>query len=354
MICLNYNISAEQKHNGIETKFRTFCLFSLFVGSLCMVCAFGGNTEGKERRNFMNKSGRIKTVFALMLFVAVLFSAVALLFIPPADAEALSGPGSRSNEVRQIQRALKNQGFYNGSVDGIYGSLTESAVRQFQASKGLSVDGICGTDTLRALGIGGSGSSFRMGSSGSEVRKIQQKLKQWGYYDGDVDGIYGSGTESAVKRFQSKNGLTADGICGVQTLSALGLSSLSSSSHAVSSDNGNVYLLARIISAEARGESYRGQVAVGAVVLNRVESSQFPNTLAGVIYQKGAFTAIDDGQFDEPIAESAYRAAREALAGSDPTGGCLYYYNPATATSSWIFGLPVKMTIGKHRFSMGK
>ncbi len=303
----------------------------------------------------MTKYGTFRRVWMAIFLTVALLAGFLVFFAPLSETtEVLSRFGSTGNEVRQIQRALKNQGYYNGSVDGIYGSATQAAVRKFQASKGLSVDGICGTDTLRALGIGGTGSSYRKGSSGSGVRQIQQKLKNWGYYSGSVDGIFGSATETAVKNFQSRNGLTVDGICGVQTLAALGLSSLSASSHSVSANNGNVYLLARIISAEARGESYRGQVAVGAVVLNRVKSSQFPNTLAGVIYQKGAFTAIDDGQFNQPIAESAYRAAREALAGADPTGGCLYYYNPATATSSWIFGLPVKMTIGKHRFSMGK
>jgi len=301
----------------------------------------------------MERYQKFRTVWAALLLPVFLFSLFTLA-LPPRAAEVLSRPGSTGNEVRQIQRALKNQGYYTGSVDGIFGSATEAAVRKFQAAKGLTVDGIAGAETLGALGVGGTASSFRRGSTGSGVRQIQQKLRNWGYYNGSVDGIYGSATETAVKNFQSRNGLSSDGICGVRTLSAMGLSSLVASSQAVSSENGNVYLLARIISAEARGESYRGQVAVGAVVLNRVESSQFPNTLAGVIYQKGAFTAIDDGQFNQPIADSAYRAAREALAGVDPTGGCLYYYNPATATSSWIFGLPVKMTIGKHRFSMGK
>ncbi|MBQ1272777.1 MAG: spore cortex-lytic enzyme [Clostridia bacterium] len=279
---------------------------------------------------------------------------MAVLLFPPATEEAFSQFGSTGTEVRQIQTALKKQGYYNGSVDGVYGSQTRAAVRKFQAAKGLTVDGICGNATLSALGIGGSSTSLRKGSTGSGVRQVQQKLSNWGYYTGKIDGIYGSGTESAVRKFQRNNGLTSDGICGVKTLSALGLSSVVSSSHTASASNGDVYLLARIISAEARGESYRGQVAVGAVVMNRVESSQFPNTLAGVIYQKGAFTAIDDGQFNQPIADSAYRAAREVLAGADPTGGCLYYYNPVTATSKWIYSLPVKMTIGKHRFSMGK
>ena len=292
----------------------------------------------------------IRGIFVLLISV---FCGIYLIFVPPT-AEAVSRFGSTGTEVRQIQTALKRLGFYSGEADGIYGSETQSAVKKFQATKGLSVDGVCGSETLRALGIGGSVSSYRRGNSGNEVQQIQRKLKESGYYSGDVDGIFGSATENAVKKFQSKNGLTADGICGIRTLEALGLSSLAAFSHTSSAENGNVYLLARIISAEARGESYRGQVAVGAVVMNRVRSSEFPNTLAGVIYQKGAFTALDDGQFDQPIADSAYKAAREALAGVDPTGGCLYYYNPSTATSSWIFTLPVKMTIGKHRFSMGK
>ncbi len=294
------------------------------------------------------------TIISVAVFVtAALLAGTALWLFPPA-AETYSKVGSSGNEVRQIQTALKRLGYYNGKVDGIYGSNTEGAVRKFQAAKGLSVDGICGSATLAALGIGKTATVLRKGSSGSGVRQIQTRLANWGYYSGKVDGIYGSGTENAVRKFQRNNGLTADGICGVRTLSALGLSNLANNAHAVSATNENVYLLARIISAEARGETYRGQVAVGAVVMNRVRSSKFPNTLAGVIYQKGAFTAVDDGQFDKPIADSAYRAAREVLAGADPTGGCLYYYNPATATSQWIYSLPVKMTIGKHRFSMGK
>lgn len=302
----------------------------------------------------MRKYKKFWVVLAAALLTAVFLAGIALWLTPPAAQESLSQFGSTGTEVRQIQTALKRQGYYSGSVDGIYGSATQTAVRKFQAARGLTVDGICGSATLSALGIGGSSATLRKGSQGSGVRQVQQRLLNWGYYSGSVDGIYGSATEAAVRKFQRNNGLTADGICGVRTLSAMGLSSLSNASHTTSSDNGSVYLLARIISAEARGESYRGQVAVGAVVMNRVRSSQFPNTLAGVIYQKGAFTAIDDGQFNQPIADSAYRAAREVLAGADPTGGCLYYYNPATATSSWIYSLPVKMTIGKHRFSMGK
>ena len=185
---------------------------------------------------------------------------------------------------------------------------------------------------------------YKQGSTGSTVSQIQTKLKNWGYYGGKVDGIYGSRTVSAVKSFQKKNGLAADGICGSKTLAALGISS------GTNAKSGSVDLLARLISAEARGEPYIGQVAVGAVVLNRMEHPSFPNTMSGVIYQTGAFTCITDGQWDQPVADSAYSAARDALNGWDPSGGAIYYFNPATATSKWIWSRPLIVTIGKHRF----
>lgn len=187
--------------------------------------------------------------------------------------------------------------------------------------------------------------AYRRGSSGSMVTQIQQKLRDWGYYNGSVDGVFGSRTEKAVIAFQKRNGLTADGVVGSSTLSALGLRDSSASTA-----SNDVALLARLISAEARGEPYSGQVAVGAVVLNRIEHPSFPNTLSGVIYQSGAFTCMVDGQFDEPVADSAYKAARDALNGWDPSGGAIYYFNPNTATSSWIWSRPLIVTIGKHRF----
>ncbi len=185
----------------------------------------------------------------------------------------------------------------------------------------------------------------RYGSRGSEVRLIQQKLKNWGYYSGSVDGIFGQKTLEAVKYFQRKNGLKADGIVGKATLAALGISSSSGSF-----SSNDEYLLARMISAEARGEPYLGQVAVGAVILNRVESPSFPNTISGVLYQKGAFTAITDGQWNEPISDSAYRAAREALSGNDPTGGAIYYFNPAKTSNKFMWSRPVITVIGSHKF----
>ena len=193
---------------------------------------------------------------------------------------------------------------------------------------------------------------YSWGSSGPIVTKIQKNLKKWGYYSGAVDGVFGAETSRAVRQFQRKNGLTADGIVGQRTLEALGLSSSSGSSGSASGNqDANLYLLARIISAEARGEPYEGQVAVGAVVLNRVRHPSFPNSLSGVIYQNGAFTAIVDGQFDQPISSSAYRAARDAMNGWDPSGGAIYYYNPVKSTSKWIFSRPVIKTIGNHVFA---
>ena len=196
--------------------------------------------------------------------------------------------------------------------------------------------------------------SYKKGSSGAVVTQIQTKLKSWGYYTGTVDGIYGSGTERAVRAFQQKNGLTVDGKAGDQTLAAMGLSAgggnSSNSGGSGGASSSQVDLLARLISAEARGEPYSGQVAVGAVVLNRIKHPSFPNTLPGVIYQSGAFTCITDGQFNQPVAESAYRAARDALNGVDPSGGAIYYFYPSSATSSWIWSRPLITVIGKHRF----
>ena len=193
---------------------------------------------------------------------------------------------------------------------------------------------------------------YKRGASGATVTEIQRRLKAWGYYSGAVDGIYGSRTEAAVRWFQRKNGLSADGQVGDLTLAALGIPSSGGGGGGSrgGSYDGDVQLLARIISAEARGEPYQGQVAVGAVVLNRVRHPSFPDTLAGVIYQTDAFTAVSDGQFDQPVAESAYRAAQDALNGSDPSGGALYYVHPATATSAWIWSRPMIVTIGNHRF----
>ena len=193
----------------------------------------------------------------------------------------------------------------------------------------------------------GTAALSKMGSRGDEVRKIQTKLKQWGYAIGNIDGIFGTKTEKGVKQFQRNNGITADGIAGETTLSKMGISTNSASG----SSETDARLLARIINAEARGEPYTGQVAVGAVVLNRVKHSSFPNTIAGVIYQPGAFTALDDGQWNASMYETPYKAAKDALNGWDPTGGAIYYYNPAKTTNKWIYSRPVVKVLGNHTFA---
>lgn len=220
---------------------------------------------------------------------------------------------------------------------------------------------------------------LRTGSRGGEVSEVQRRLKMWGYYAGAVDGIFGSQTKNAVIYFQRKNGLTADGVVGLNTYKALGMTqsynvllkdynvsggtNSGGSSGSTGSTGGtytppsgytstDLYVLAKVIYAEGRGEPYVGQVAIGAVVLNRVKHSSFPNTISGVVYQKGAFTAVTDGQIKLEPDKTAYNAAQDAMKGWDPTYGCIYYYNPAVATSGWIFSRPVVTTIGRHVFAM--
>lgn len=201
------------------------------------------------------------------------------------------------------------------------------------------------------LVLSASASVMAWGSRGSQVSLVQQKLKQYGYYDGAVDGVFGKETYNAVVWFQEKNGLKADGAVGPSTAAALGITLMGTVSASTYQES-EVRILARLVSGEARGEPYVGQVAVAAVVLNRVKSPAFPNTISGVIFQTGAFDAVWDGQFDMEPTENSIRAARDALNGWDPTGGCLYYYNPSTATNSWIWTRQVQLTIGKHAFAI--
>lgn len=201
--------------------------------------------------------------------------------------------------------------------------------------------------------LGGSIETLsKFGSTGTEVKQIQTKLKNMGYYNGNIDSIYGSRTKAAVQSFQRARGLTADGIAGAKTLKALGIGSASGGA---AGGQGNfssqdVSLLAHVTSAEARGEPYTGQVAVAAVILNRIDHPSFPNTLAGVIYQPGAFSCLNDGGINAAVSDSAYKAARDAINGWDPSGGAIYYYNPAKSTNKWIFSRPVIVVIGGHRF----
>lgn len=208
---------------------------------------------------------------------------------------------------------------------------------------------------LVAYGVYVNAAVVKAGSRGQIVKTIQTKLKRWGYYNGSVDGIFGTQTKNAVMYFQRKNGLTVDGIVGSATAKAMGVSlsgstASSGTTTANKVSNSDLYLLSCCIYGEARGESYTGKVAVGAVILNRVASSSFPNTISGVIYQNGAFTCVSDGQINLGTNDECTRAAQDALNGWDPSGGALYYFNPATATSKWIWSRKQIVTIGKHIF----
>lgn len=235
-------------------------------------------------------------------------------------------------------------------------ALTLSLVAVFAAAVFFTVQTIAREEASAAYSQSVDAAVLKQGSRGDDVKTVQDKLKRWGYYSGNVDGIYGPATKKAVEYFQRKNGLTVDGIVGKRTFEALGMMQQAGQTGSQSGGgkytNSDTYLLARTIYAEARGESYTGQVAVGAVVLNRVKSPQFPNTIAGVVYQKHAFTAVSDGQINLTPDQTAINAAKDAMNGWDPTYGCLYYYNPAKATSSWIFSRETVVTIGKHVFAI--
>ena len=245
----------------------------------------------------------------------------------------------------------------------------QSSNQSSESSSGISSDSNSdsGINSMSLLDFDSvSVAVLRQGASGNEVKEVQRRVKLWGYYKGSVDGKFGAGTKAAVVAFQKKNGLTADGVVGKSTYKALGMTGSynalveQSNKNQQSGQSGgvngfsssDVYLLARTIYAEGRGEPYVGQVAIGAVVLNRIRSSEFPNTVAGVVYQKHAFTAVSDGQINLTPNETAMKAARDAINGWDPTGGAIYYYNPAVATSAWIFDRQTVTVIGKHVFAI--
>lgn len=235
----------------------------------------------------------------------------------------------------------------------VYCSAAAIAAPRAKAQNAATYAAECNADEVAVSAV----AVLRKGSKGNEVKEVQRRLKQWGYYSGGVDGVFGAGTRAAVIAFQKKNGLTADGVVGKATYKALGMTASynvlagggSGGSTYTSSD---LYLLAKTIYAEGRGEPYAGQVAIGAVILNRVRSSSFPNSVSGVVYQKGAFTAVSDGQINLSPDNTAMSAAQDAINGWDPTGGAIYYYNPAVATSAWIFSRKTVTVIGKHVFAI--
>ncbi len=291
---------------------------------------------------------KAKTIVMIRVGIIIMLNICLILFysaFTQTPVMAISRQGSRGQQVKLIQQRLIQRGFYKGNADGIWGPATTSAVKAFQKSKGINADGVAGLITVTALDF-----TYRSGDKSDMVKVIQRRLADLGYSTGSADGVYGTKTIKAVRSFQSQNGLIVDGIVGFTTAKRMYASDATSNPSSVGYSDSDYQLLARIISAEARGEPYIGQVAVGAVVMNRVEHPSFPDTLAGVVYQKGAFTAITDGQINEAIAESSYRAAKEVLNGSDPSGGAIYYYNPDKTSNAWIRTRPIIKRIGKHLF----
>ena len=291
----------------------------------------------------------------ILLSIMLIFTFLVAIAIPPfTTANTTIKQGDNGTTIKQVQQKLKNLGYYNDNADGIFGQNTKNAVIKFQKAKGLTADGIVGNATLSALGLGSNDATLRQGDQGTKVKQVQQKLKQWGYYTGNADGIFGEDTKKAVIKFQKNNDLPADGIVGAKTFAALGVSpgkadSKSNTTGVSNKDDSD--LLARVIHAEAEGEPYIGKVAVAAVLLNRIESPQFPNTLSGVIYQKNAISSVYNGRMNNTPNTDSIKAANDALNGWDPTYGCLYFWNPETSTSTWIQRLTPLMRFGKHVFS---
>lgn len=284
--------------------------------------------------------------------ILVISALIGSISIDSIYASSLSW-GARGEEVSILQSKLKEWGYYKGKIDGIFGKETYKSVVKFQKKNKLIADGKVGSQTRKALGILKKVTTSKYNEI---VKKTQERLRRWGYYNASVDGVYGPRTYDAVVKFQRKNGLKVDGVIGTQTKNALGINqkaskgTYKSTSRGVSRKNDET-LLAMAIHGESRGEPYVGKVAVGAVILNRVRNPKFPNSIAGVIYQPGAFTAVSDGQIYLKPEEESFKAARDALNGWDPTKGAIYYWNPAVATSKWIWTRKVSLKIGKHWFA---
>ncbi|MCT4595532.1 MAG: spore cortex-lytic enzyme [Anaeromicrobium sp.] len=267
--------------------------------------------------------------------------------------------GNSGEDVKRVQQRLIEWGYLRGTADGVFGNATYNAVVYFQKKNGLKADGVVGTYTLKELGLYNELSRDTKTSNkgvNTIVKRAQEILRTKGYYSGNPDGVYGDATYEAVTKFQRDNGLVVDGYIGPATRKALGMDSVAAdknykpSNGAITNDN-DVKLLAMVINGEARGEIYTGKVAVGAVVLNRVKNPSFPNSIAGVVYEPGAFNAVDDGQIYLDPQNDTYKAAKDALNGWDPTGGCIYYWNPKTAKNKWMLSKTPIITIGNHAFA---
>jgi N-acetylmuramoyl-L-alanine amidase len=347
----------------------------------------------EERLEGMNIKLRIILICISMLVVGSIFPSGSP-FVSQAEAfsKATLNVGSRGADVKELQGRLKFLGYYKSEVDGVFGWGTYNSLKRFQRAFGLKADGIAGSSTKNKLwsatkkwkpgataGGGGTkaaatGPVLKQGSSGGNVWDLQGRLKYLGYYKGTLDGKYGRGTRNSVYNFQKAFGLKGDGIAGPTTRSKLKAASPKYNAKNLNKGKGSkakggggkklstphnnrgfsandLKMMANAVYGEARGEPYEGQVAVAAVILNRIDSPLFPNTVNGVIFQPGAFTAVADGQIWLTPNERAKKAVQDAINGWDPAVGCLYYFNPVTATSKWIWTRPQVKKIGKHIFA---
>ncbi|MGE4282542.1 MAG: peptidoglycan-binding protein [Clostridia bacterium] len=296
---------------------------------------------------------------SIKLAVCTFITATSLLLSTNALAAGLLKVGSSGSEVSKLQQTLKDEGYFKNSVTGYYGSITKNAVLAFQRDNGLAVDGIAGSQTFDELYSGTSTNSstlLKVGSSGNEITKLQQALKNKGYFQHAVTGYYGSITKNAVIAFQRNNGLAVDGIAGKNTLSKLYSSSTASvASTTAGYTEEDLYWLSRVIEAEAKGESYTGKVAVGNVVLNRANSNLFPNTVKGVIfeYYKGIpmFSPVANGAIYNIPGQESINAAKAALSGEKPVGSATYFFNPDKSKGTWIVNNKTYVgKIGDHAF----
>ncbi len=300
----------------------------------------------------------MNNIFKKITSIVIVVGCVSILSTS-VFADNLLKVGSRGSEVYSLQSKLKSISYANFNPTGYYGTLTREAVRSYQKNNGLVADGIAGYWTLMKLGMVDVNSYLRYGSRGNDVVKLQNALNSEGLSAGNADGIYGYKTYNAVIRFQKANGLTQDGVAGpitqtklYKTSTAVAASRGASASEYTSND---LYWMSRIIHAEAEDEPYAGKVAVGNVIMNRVNSLEFPNSVKGVIfdYYEGIpqFSPVAEGTIYNNPNEDSIKAAKEALNGSKPVGVSTYFFNPDKSPGYWIVKNKTYVTrIGNHVF----
>ncbi|OYD08345.1 spore cortex-lytic enzyme [Paludifilum halophilum] len=334
----------------------------------------------------MNKRYLILLCACVLLLAGIASPVVHGVKAEPSFGKKELRIGSTGGEVYELQGRLKYLGFYKGNIDGDFRQRTHRAVRLFQSQFGLKVDGVAGAKTKKKLYQATRGWSpgverriYKKGDQGGYVWELQQRLRFIGFYGGKVDGKFGAKTDRAVRSFQTRFGLKVDGKVGARTKLKLwkatqdyqpedkkkapkqqrgkpkGVTRTKPMNKVPKTSAGmskqEIQMMAQAVHAEARGEPHIGKVAVAAVMLNRMESDEFPDSPSAIIFEPLAFEAVQDGQIHMAPEPEAKKAVNDALNGWDPSGGALYYFNPDTATSNWIWGRPQIKRIGKHIFT---